>query len=248
MTTTCKNCNQHFKGHFCNNCGQSAETHDINMHFLWHDIQHGLLHFDNGIFYTIRQLFTRPGKAVREFIDGKRVKHFKPISLVLVLAGVYGLLYHFFNINPGAVIQDSNPVKEYVSKFFEWYATHYGIVELIYLPIFSIASYLAFRKIKLNFAKHLVLNAFLIGQRIFVNICLFPLLYVFNGTKTFSKIETLETIIGIGIVFWTYSQFFTNQNKIKTFALILLTYLYVIIELIIFAIIFKVIYSTIQTH
>ena len=52
MMITCKNCNQKFNGHFCNNCGQPANTHKINSHFLWHDIQHGLLHFDKGIFHN----------------------------------------------------------------------------------------------------------------------------------------------------------------------------------------------------
>jgi hypothetical protein len=89
MEITCKNCHQVYTGHYCNNCGQSAETHKINAHFLWHDIQHGLLHFDEGILFSLRQLFTRPGHSIREFIDGKRVRHFKPISLVVVLATLY---------------------------------------------------------------------------------------------------------------------------------------------------------------
>ena len=94
MRITCKNCNQNFKGHFCNNCGQTADTHKMNFHSLWHDIQHGLFHFDNGVLYTAKQLFTRPGNSIREYIDGKRVRHFKPISLVILLATVYGFLYH----------------------------------------------------------------------------------------------------------------------------------------------------------
>ncbi len=96
MTTICKNCNNHFEGNFCNNCGHAADIHKLNMHFIGHDLQHGLFHFDNGIFYTIKQLLTRPGHTIREFIDGKRVKHFKPLSLVVVLATLYGLLYHYF--------------------------------------------------------------------------------------------------------------------------------------------------------
>ena len=66
----------------------------MNFHSLWHDIQHGLFHFDNGVLYTAKQLFTRPGNSIREYIDGKRVRHFKPISLVILLATVYGFLYH----------------------------------------------------------------------------------------------------------------------------------------------------------
>ena len=39
--------------------------------------------------YSGKQLFTRPGHAIREFIEGKRIKHLKPISLVIVLALVF---------------------------------------------------------------------------------------------------------------------------------------------------------------
>ena len=76
-----KNCNHHFKGNFCSNCGQKAKTEKINFHFLWHDIQHGLFHFDSGILYTAKQLFTKPGMAIKEFIEGNRIKHFKPLLL-----------------------------------------------------------------------------------------------------------------------------------------------------------------------
>src|SRR5208283_4811746 len=99
MEDNCLNCHHTLTGKYCSYCGQSAATHKINVHFLWHDIQHGLLHIDKGILYTTKELFTRPGHSIREFIEGKRVRHFKPISLVLVLAGIYGLLYHFFKIN-----------------------------------------------------------------------------------------------------------------------------------------------------
>jgi hypothetical protein len=77
MNITCKNCHQTYTGNYCNNCGQPADTHKINIHYLWHDIQHGLFHFDKGVTYTAKQLFTRPGHSIREFIEGKRVKHIK---------------------------------------------------------------------------------------------------------------------------------------------------------------------------
>lgn len=62
---------------------------------MWHDIQHGLFHFDQGIFYTAKQLFIRPGHSIREFIEGKRVEHFKPLSLVIILATAYGIIENF---------------------------------------------------------------------------------------------------------------------------------------------------------
>ncbi len=99
MTKYCRNCNAELTGNFCSHCGQNSSTHKINLKFLWHDIQHGLLHVEKGILFTVKELFTRPGHTIREYLEGKRVKHFKPVSLVLLLAGFYGLLSHYFDIN-----------------------------------------------------------------------------------------------------------------------------------------------------
>lgn len=69
MITTCKNCNHNFKGNFCNNCGQTANTHEINFTSILHEIQHGIFHIDKGILYTSKELFRRPGHTIREYLD-----------------------------------------------------------------------------------------------------------------------------------------------------------------------------------
>jgi Protein of unknown function (DUF3667) len=99
MATNCLNCNAKLNGRFCSNCGQNSDTHRISFHYLLHDIQHGFLHLDKGFLFTAKELFTRPGSSIREFLQGKRVNHFKPISLVIILAGIYSLLSHLFEFN-----------------------------------------------------------------------------------------------------------------------------------------------------
>jgi hypothetical protein len=150
MEITCKNCNQTFKGHYCNNCGQSADTHKINGHFLWHDIQHGLLHFDNGIPYSIKQLFIRPGHSIREFIEGKRVRHFKPLSLVAVLAALYGFLYHYFHID---LFRNSTDAEIDFADINEWMATHFSWIIIATIPIYTIGTFVVFRKQGYNLFK-----------------------------------------------------------------------------------------------
>jgi hypothetical protein len=47
MKLTCKNCNHIYSGHYCCNCGQTAETHKLNFQFILHEIEYGLFHFDS---------------------------------------------------------------------------------------------------------------------------------------------------------------------------------------------------------
>jgi len=227
MTTTCKNCGQHFKGHFCNNCGQPASTHEINSHFLWHDIQHGFFHFNNGIFYTARQLFTRPGHSIREFIQGKRVKHFKPISLVILLATVYGLLSHTFHINVLSEIKITGLGNDEINaeQIKEWIDTHYAWVTLMTLPFYALGTFIAFRKQGYNFMEHLVLNAFLAGQRLFFHIAVFPIIYLLNSTPNLKSFTDLLSLVDFILMVWAFSQFFNNLSKIKVFWRTLLMFL-----------------------
>ena len=219
MNITCKNCGQHFKGHFCGNCGQAASTHEINFHFLWHDIQHGFFHFDNGIFYTARQLFTRPGHSIREFIEGKRVKHFKPISLVILLATIYGLLSHTFHINVITDIKITGLGNDEINaqQIKEWIDTHYAWVTLLTLPFYALGTFTAFRKQGYNFMEHLVLNAFLAGQRLFLHTVVFPIIYLLSSTPKYKSFTDLLSFADFLLMLWAFSQFFNNLSKLKTF-------------------------------
>jgi hypothetical protein len=227
MNLNCKNCDQNFNGNYCNHCGQSAETHKLNFHFLWHDIQHGLFHFDKGVLYTAKQLLTRPGATIREFIEGKRVNHFKPLSLVIILATIYGLLYHYFHINLMSEINlDSSPnQKMNFEKINDWISTHYAWATLITIPFYAIGTFIAFRKQGYNFIEHLILNSFLAAQRLIIHIATFPLIYTFNGTPFINKATVIILFIDFALMVWGYTQFFNKITKVKSFLLSLLSYL-----------------------
>ena len=223
MSIICKNCLVEFNGHYCNNCGQSAEVHRLDSHFLWHDLQHGLFHFDSGIVYSVKQLLIRPGNAIREFIEGKRKKHFAPLSLVIVLATIYGVLYHYFQINTIIGPAENDSEIDY-QKINEWLATHFAWNTLAAIPLYTLGTFIAFKKQGYNFIEYLVLNAFKASQRLFVHIALFPLLYYFNGTPGMSTI--IYVLYGIDMVFilWTNIQFFNRLTRIKAFLLSLLSH------------------------
>jgi Protein of unknown function (DUF3667) len=232
MATICKNCNHTLEGNYCNYCGQAADTHKLTMHFIWHDLQHGLFHFDNGIFYTIKQLLTRPGHAIREFINGKRVRHFKPLTLVVVLATLYGLLYHYlidniFDIQPIGVGEE-NVVSAY-EKVTGWLTDHFAYASLILVVISSIVSYQVFKKQGHNFAEHLVLNTYYIGLVLVVNLILLPVLYIFHkdDSRNLMAYALITQNLNFFLMYWCYAQFFNKLSKIQSFGLTILSYLFV---------------------
>lgn len=217
MQITCKNCNKTYTGHFCNNCGQPAATHKLNFHFIWHDIQHGLFHFDSGVLYTAKELYTKPGKSIREFIEGKRVKHFKPISLVIILATLYGVLRHLFHFS----VLDKKVVSEIQGVEYEslneWISHHYYWIILLSVPMFSLASYVVFRKQGYNFIEHIVLNTYMASQRLILRIVIFPITKYFTESENNKLFVDFLMLMDIVLIFWTYITFFNNLSRVKAF-------------------------------
>ena len=227
--TICKNCNHQFDGNFCNLCGQAADTHKLSPHFILHDLQHGLFHFDNGIFYTVKQLLTRPGHTIKEFINGKRVRHFKPLSLVIVLATLYGLLYHYFigNLFDVEPTDAGKNVIGIYEKFIRWLTDHFAYAALIVILSTTISSYLVFKKQGYNLVEHLVLNTYYMGLILVIALILLPVLYLSqkSGPESSMSYTLISQLLYFGLMYWCYAQFFNKLTKVKSFGLTALTYL-----------------------
>ena len=150
----CKNCGHNFHGNYCPECGQNAHTERIDSHFFLHDIPHSVLHIDKGFFFTFKELIVRPGHAIREYLDGKRVRHFRPLAYLLLLSTLSALvqkacLYLMqkeYLARGLKIAYNQSFFSQYISLFF-----------ILMIPIMSGASWFVFRYQKYNFWEHLLL-------------------------------------------------------------------------------------------
>lgn len=78
----CLNCGAELTGQFCSACGQEAHVHR-NIGAFWHEIIHGVLHFEGRAWRTIPLLAWRPGELTRRYVDGERKRFISPIALFL---------------------------------------------------------------------------------------------------------------------------------------------------------------------
>ncbi|MHA3786639.1 DUF3667 domain-containing protein [Flavobacterium hauense] len=223
MPHTCHNCGNIFEGNFCNNCGQPAHLHPINAKYIWHDVQHGLFHFDYGIFYTLWQLLIRPGHTVREYIQGKRIAHFAPVSLVLIMATLYGFIYHLFDIN---TFRYSTSEEVNYNNVNEWLGHHFSLFTLVTIPYYAFFSWLFFIRRGYNFSEHIVLNCFLASQRLCISILAIPFLYYAKSKEEIAIITGILTLIYLFLAYRGFSQFFNTIPKWK--ALLLTTLCYIV--------------------
>src|ERR1043165_1199854 len=68
----CLNCGTALVGKHCHACGQAAHVHRTAS-ALFHDILHGVFHFEGRTWHTLPLLFWRPGELTRRYVHGARV-------------------------------------------------------------------------------------------------------------------------------------------------------------------------------
>ena len=78
----CLNCGTALVGPHCHQCGQRGHVHRT-LGAFFHDLVHGVLHFEGKTWRTLPLLAWRPGKLTREYIDGRRASYVSPIALFL---------------------------------------------------------------------------------------------------------------------------------------------------------------------
>lgn len=78
----CLNCGTRLTGDYCHACGQRAHVHRTLTAF-WHDLLHGVLHFEGKIWRTLPMLAWRPGELTRRYIEGERARFVSPMALFL---------------------------------------------------------------------------------------------------------------------------------------------------------------------
>ncbi len=78
----CLNCGTVLRGSHCHACGQAAHVHRT-LGAFFHDLLHGVFHFEGKIWRTLPLLAWNPGRLTREYIDGRRASYVSPIALFL---------------------------------------------------------------------------------------------------------------------------------------------------------------------
>jgi len=78
----CLNCKAPVIGNYCGNCGQPLHVHR-SIGALWHDILHGVLHFEGKFWRTLPLLAWKPGDLTRRYIHGERARFISPMALFL---------------------------------------------------------------------------------------------------------------------------------------------------------------------
>jgi hypothetical protein len=171
----CNNCNLQFEGNYCNNCGQKAGETRFTLLNLPEEFLHGFFHVHNGLIFTIKELFIRPGAMLRGYLSGKRVTYFNPFTYLVLISLLGGFMF-----------SNSGWIDHTRDNFLASPATvvfthkHFSYRMLLTIPAIAVMCWILFRSSAYNLGEQLIISTFLTSQSVFFMSVWFLIIYIVN--------------------------------------------------------------------
>ncbi len=248
MSEICKNCAHEILINFCGNCGQKKAKR-IDRNYIKDELQYTVLHMNKGFFFSIKQILKAPGRTAREFLEGNRVNHYKPILLVFVIAGISAFLTNTF-IHPVEVMQkysEAHPMK----SAFDLNATnkiiynYQSFVMLFTIPFMAFFTWLVFKKWGYNYYENVIINAYSLVSLLLLSIIfVLPIQYFLrDNPELFMIIPSIVSFLLMVLVFpWFYINLYNNKSAGDVILRLLLLVVALFATFIIFTIAASIIY------
>jgi len=207
MSEICKNCKEEIQLNFCGNCGQKKAKR-IDRKYIKDEIQYTVFHMNKGFLYSAKKILTAPGKTTREFLQGNRVNHYKPILMVFVVAGISAFLTNVFIPHPEEIVKkyyENHNIKMpfNVSSFYAFFFKYHAFIMLLSVPFIAFFTWLCFKKWGYNYYENIVINSFsLIFFQLLSIVLVFPMqLLLKNNAEIFMTVPTIVTLVLMVICF-----------------------------------------------
>ena len=234
----CLNCGTEFEGKFCPVCGQNAETGRFTMRFIFENLLAAFISKDGGIWFTFKNLFTRPGDMIVEILNGKRRRYFSPFPTLIFVLTVYILLSSLTGSRsnyreaeekllkienterveaetPEAANEQSvNELKKLIGKGLKFYNNHYTAIYMLTLPLFLFAARLCYGKSnrkRYYRAEYLVAIAYSM---------VIVIIYLWLVSLIYPLSETVSDTMGLYMPFVTAIAFTVCLRKMMGFSIV----------------------------
>jgi len=244
MENNCLNCNCVITENFCGNCGQKKYNR-INKKYIVDELQYSLLHTNKGFLYSVKNILKNPGETARDFINGNRVNHYKPILLAFMLSGISAFIsYKVIGLNTimKEMYAEKQMYADTMNDFLSFAGSYNSFMMLLLIPIFAVFTITVFGKWGQNYYEHVVMNAYILSYYTITNIIIvYPLLYFFrHDLDVFIPITVLAILVIPFILVWFFKGFYKEKSlkSIILRILLLIGLLIIAYIVIIFAIVF----------
>ena len=215
IVENCLNCDNPIAENFCSNCGQKKYKR-IDRKYIIDELQYSFVHTNKGFFYSLKNIVKNPGKTAKDFIDGNRVNHYKPLLLAFVISGISAFI-SFKVIGTREIMEEvyskDNIDRTFMERYMTFMTSYNAFIMLLLVPIFAIFTKIGFRKWGHNYYEHVIMNAMILICYTVVSIMIVsPLIYVFGNNHTaFSAVMMLSILLIPFILVWFFKNLYDDK-------------------------------------
>lgn len=210
----CAHCEEPLLGDFCHQCGQKKITGRFTIKKIVGDVLSSVANLEKGFLATTKDMLVAPGTLINNYLNGNTVNTFRPFRFALVwatLSVIISLWVGVFDAQQtqmqGLMGVEQTPeqlarqaqIQETIRNFL-------NLIILTVLPFTSAVSWLMFRKHRKNYAEHLVINTFILGEATALSIILYPLYYFIDNAMQWAMI--IGTVVNIFYYGYVYARTF----------------------------------------
>jgi hypothetical protein len=216
----CCNCSNTKVENFCAVCGQK-KFRRIDRKYLVEELQYTFLHVNKGFLFTIKNILKNPGKTAKDFIDGHRVNHYKPILLAFVLAGISSFIslkvLNLDDIMLTVMNNDPNQkaTKEFSAKFMNLISNYNSFFMMLFIPVVALFTKIAFKSKEHNYYEHVVMNTFGQSAYLLMMILVFYPIFFFlkDNPEKIISLSFLSYLIVPLLMYWFYKNVYTDMSS-----------------------------------
>jgi len=217
MTEKCKNCDQIISGNYCAYCGQK-KFNRIDKKYVFDEMQYTFLHANKGLLYSVKKIIKNPGKTAREYIEGNRVNHYKPILLDFVLSGIATFIsYKVLGLNEMIKVYnaDKHVDSQFMDDLMSGLSSYSSVLMILSIPLLALTTKISFRKWGHNYYEHIVLIAYIISYYTIISILIiYPLMFAFRyeSVSLYFAISQFSIVLVPPILLWFFKEFYKEKS------------------------------------
>lgn len=171
-----------------------------------------LFHLERKLKRTIIDLAIRPGKMIRDYVDGKREKYQKPFGLLLIASAIHSIAFYLTHLKQIPAISRSASFDEmYFYNIYYVQTNYFSWIHLGLLPLYTLISVIIFYRSKYNYAEWMVAGCYILS---FLLLVIIPY-HILNAFIHFN--DKVDFFVQLIIVFcypiWVMFELVPQKNK-----------------------------------
>ena len=208
----CLNCGNALAGpeRFCAQCGQRTDTTRLRFGDVVRDLMHAFANVERTPLAFLRVLLIEPGRVARDFVEGRRRRHYGPFATLTVVVGATALAIQLSGYQ--VLARDG-----FAAAPTDLLQRHFNLLQLAQVPLLGVCCAALFRSARLNLFEHMVLAAYALSVRGLLLLVVIPVAFASSALEPSQTSVYAFWAAWFAYFGWAGAQFYGGRPAVAGF-------------------------------